>query len=47
MDGKRALPDHEAEAGVRTEMSFHVLAYNMKRVIKIIGVGALLQAIWA
>ena len=27
---------------VRTEMSFHVLAYNMKRVITIIGVGALL-----
>ena len=32
---------------VRTEMSFHVLAYNMKRVIAIIGVGQLLQAIRA
>jgi transposase len=30
---------------VRTEMSLHVLAYNMKRVIAIIGVGPLLQAI--
>src|ERR1700739_3079104 len=29
---------------VRTEMSLHVLAYNMKRVIAIIGVGPLLQA---
>jgi transposase len=32
---------------VRTEMSLHVLAYNMKRVIAIIGVGPLLQAIQA
>ena len=32
---------------VRTEMSLHVLAYNMKRVIAIIGVGPLLQAILA
>jgi transposase len=32
---------------VRTEMSLHVLAYNMKRVIAIIGVGPLLQAIRA
>jgi hypothetical protein len=30
-----------------TEMSLHVLAYNMKRVIAIIGVGPLLQAIRA
>jgi len=30
---------------VRTEMSLHVLAYNMKRVIAILGVGALMQAI--
>jgi hypothetical protein len=28
-------------------MSLHVLAYNMKRVIAIIGVGPLLQAIRA
>jgi transposase len=32
---------------VRTEMSLHVLAYNMKRVIAIIGVGPLLLAIRA
>src|SRR5262252_2424762 len=32
---------------VRTELSLHVLAYNMKRVIAIIGVGPLLQAIRA
>jgi len=32
---------------VRTEMSFHVLAYNIKRVIAVIGVGPLLQAIRA
>jgi transposase len=32
---------------VRTEMSLHVLAYNMKRVIGFIGVGPLLQAIRA
>jgi transposase len=32
---------------VRTEMSLHVLAYNMKRMIKIFGVGPLMQAIRA
>jgi transposase len=32
---------------VSTEMSLHVLAYNLKRVITIIGVGPLLQAIRA
>jgi len=32
---------------VRTEMSIHVLAYNMKRVIAIIGVGPLPEAIRA
>ena len=46
MDGKHPLPDQDAEA-VRTEMSLHVLAYNMKRVIAIIGVGPLLHAIRA
>ena len=30
---------------VRTEMAFHVLAYNIKRVIKMIGVSGLLAAI--
>lgn len=32
---------------VRTEMSLHVLAYNLKRMISILGVGPLLQAIRA
>jgi hypothetical protein len=32
---------------VRTEMSLHVLAYNMKRMIKIFGVGPLMGAIRA
>ena len=32
---------------VRTEMSLHVLAYNMKRVMTIFGVKPLLQAMRA
>jgi len=32
---------------VSTEMSLHVLAYNLKRVIKILGTGALMEAIRA
>jgi hypothetical protein len=32
---------------VRTEMSLHVLSYNMKRVMKILGVPGLLQAMRA
>jgi hypothetical protein len=32
---------------VKTEMSLHVLAYNLKRVIAIIGVGPLMEAIKA
>ncbi len=32
---------------VRTEMSLHVLAYNLKRVINILGVGPLLKALEA
>jgi len=32
---------------VRTEMSFHVLAYNLKRAMKLIGTRALIQAIRA
>ena len=32
---------------VATEMSLHVLAYNMKRVIKIIGMPRLIQAMEA
>ncbi len=33
LDGLDALPDANA-AKVRTEMSLHVLAYNLKRVIR-------------
>ena len=32
---------------VRTEMSLHVLAYNLKRVMTLLGVGVLLKAIRA
>ncbi len=32
---------------VRTEMSLHVLAYNLKRVTNILGVGPLLKALEA
>ena len=32
---------------VSTEMSLHVLAYNMKRVINILGIGSLIEAIQA
>ena len=32
---------------VKTEMSLHVLAYNLKRVINILGAGSLLEALQA
>jgi hypothetical protein len=32
---------------VKTEMSLHVLAYNMKRVMNIVGVASLIEAIRA
>ncbi len=32
---------------VATEMSLHVLAYNFKRVLKIIGIGPLMTALKA
>ena len=32
---------------VGSEMALHVLAYNMKRVISILGVGGLMEAIQA
>jgi len=46
VDGKHALPDQDAAAGPH-RVSLHILAYNMKRVIAIIGIGSLLQAIRA
>ena len=33
--------------GVRTEMSLHVLAYNMKRMINIMGIRPLMEAMRA
>ncbi len=32
---------------VRTEMSLHVLAYNLKRVMRILGIGATMRAMGA
>lgn len=32
---------------VRTEMSHHVLAYNLKRVMRIVGIASLMQAMRA
>jgi hypothetical protein len=32
---------------VRTEMSLHVLAYNLKRVMRILGIGAMIEAMMA
>jgi transposase len=34
-------------ARVRTEMSLHVLAYNLKRVMRVLGIGAMIRAITA
>jgi hypothetical protein len=37
----------KALKNVGTEMALHVLAYNIKRVISILGVGGLMEAIRA
>ena len=34
-------------ARVRTEMSLHVLAYNLKRVIQLLGIGGMIAAMRA
>jgi hypothetical protein len=34
-------------ACVRTEMSLHVMAYNLKRVMRILGIGAMLRVLMA
>jgi hypothetical protein len=34
-------------ARVRTEMSLHVLAYNLKRVLRILGIGEMLRVLRA
>jgi len=46
MDGRHALP-HRTLARVRTEMSLHVLAYNLKRVMQIFGIAGVLQLLSA
>lgn len=46
LDGSNPLPDPDL-AKVRTEMSLHVLAYNMTWMIQIFGVGPLMAAIRA
>lgn len=46
MDGCNALPDAKL-AGVSAEMSLNVLAYNLKRVMKIIGANDLMKALSA
>jgi hypothetical protein len=46
MDGGNALPTRKLN-GVSAEMSLNVLAYNLKRVMKIIGTEGLLKAMEA
>ena len=46
MDGRDTFPDQDART-VKTEMSLQVLAYNLKRMIAILGVGPLMEAIRA
>ena len=45
LDGQYALFLMRTLEKVRTEMSLHVLAYNLKRMISIVGVGPLLRAL--
>ncbi len=47
MDGCDALPDPKKLAGVSAEMSLNVLAYNLKRVMKILGINSLMKALSA
>ena len=46
LDGSNAL-SHEKLPKVATEMALNVLAYNMKRVMTIMGVAGLLEAMRA
>jgi hypothetical protein len=46
VDGSHTLPN-EAVAESGQQMALHVLAYNMKRVIQILGVCGLMAAIRA
>jgi hypothetical protein len=45
MDGGHALPLCRTLPKVSAEMSLHVLAYNLKRVMRIMGTGALMEAL--
>jgi hypothetical protein len=47
VDGIDALPDENAQARRHRNGAALVLAYNMKRVMKILGVGGLMEAIHA
>ena len=40
-----ALSGSRLNSLISTEMALHVLAYNMKRVMSILGVGGLMEAI--
>jgi len=44
LDGLDALPEKKLEH-VNTEMSPHVLAYNLKRVIAILGIARTMKAV--
>ena len=48
MSNASSIPNHRgSDRRMRTEMSLHVLAYNMKRMMTIFGVQPLLQAMRA
>jgi hypothetical protein len=47
LDGRDALPDPLGWKRVSTEMSLYVLAYNLKRMVSILGIGPLLEVIRA
>ena len=46
LDGRDPLP-HQVSPRVSTEMSLHVLAYNLKRMMQIFGATSLMKAITA
>ena len=47
LDGGDALSDQDLAWSVSTEMSLHVLACNLKRVMKVLGVVPLMEAMRA
>ena len=46
MDGVHALPDPDAAAGANRD-DLQVLAYNLQRVIKVLGAATLIEAMRA